>query len=116
MAKLVRCTLGAIYDVAVDLRAGSPTFGCWHGLELSAENARQLFIPMGFGHGFLALSEWAEVQYKTTAYYDPSAEGAVLWTDPDLGIQWPVQAPILSKKDESAPSVEEYLHEPAFRS
>ena len=115
MAKLVRCTLGAIYDVAVDLRVGSPTFGRWVGVELTAENKRQLLVPVGFGHGFAALTEGAELQYKLSGYYTPSAEGAVAWDDPDLAIDWPVRDPILSQRDRSARSLRDYLANPAFR-
>ena len=115
MAKLVRCTLGAIYDVAVDLRVGSPTFGRWVGVELTVENKRQLLVPVGFGHGFAALTEGAELQYKLSGYYTPSAEGAVAWDDPDLAIDWPVRDPILSQRDRSARSLRDYLANPAFR-
>lgn len=87
--KLVRCVIGAVYDVAVDLRAGSPTFGRWAGVELSADNQRQFWVPPGFGHGFLTLSESADFLYKTTAYYAPQAEGCVRWDDPEIGIAWP---------------------------
>ena len=115
MAKLVRCTLGAIYDVAVDLRVGSPTFSRWVGVELTVENKRQLLVPVGFGHGFAALTEGAELQYKLSGYYTPSAEGAVAWDDPDLAIDWPVRDPILSQRDRSARSLRDYLANPAFR-
>ncbi len=115
MAKLVRCTLGAIFDVAVDLRAGSPTFGRWVGVELTAENKKQLLVPVGFGHGFAALTEGAELQYKLSGYYTPSAEGAVAWDDPDLAIAWPVRDPILSQRDRNAMSLHDYLANPAFR-
>ena len=99
--KLVRVSAGAIFDVAVDLRRGSPTFGRWAGVELSGDNFRQLWVPAGFGHGFLVLSETAEVQYKTTAYYAPTHERCVRWDDPQLAIRWPrvEGAPILSAKD-----------------
>ncbi len=115
MAKLVRCTLGGILDVAVDLRVGAPSFGRWVAVELSADNFRQLLIPSGFGHGFVVLSEVAEVQYKCTGLYTPEAEGAVLWNDPAIGIEWPVSAPTLSKRDLAAQSLEQYLQNPAFR-
>jgi len=114
-AKLVRCSAGTILDVAVDLRANSPTFGRWYSLELSSENMRQLLIPIGFGHAFLALSEFADVQYKCTGYYSPSAEGAIAWNDPDIGVDWPVANPIVSRRDQAAPSLREYLRQPAFR-
>jgi len=114
MIKLVRCTLGVIYDVAVDLRVGSPTFGRWFGVTLSAENKRQIFVPVGFAHGFVTQSEYAEVQYRQTNYYCPQAEGSVTWNDPEIGIQWPVQDPVLSKRDTQAMSLRQYLAKPAF--
>ena len=98
--KLVRVTAGSVYDVAVDLRRSSPTFGRWVGIELSAENRRILWIPPGFGHGFLTLSESAEMQYKATDYYAPQYERSILWSDPRLGIGWPLDGePVLSAKD-----------------
>jgi len=114
LGKLVRCTLGAIFDVAVDLRVGSPTFGKWFGIELSAENKRQLYVPVGFAHGLAALSEFAEVQYKQTGNYAPAAEGVLLWNDPDIGIKWPVDSPLLSRRDQEGMSLQEYLRNPAF--
>lgn len=115
MAKLVRCTQGRILDVAVDLRVGSPSFGLWAAVELSAENFLQLFVPAGFGHAFLALSESADVQYKCTQLYAPSAEGSILWSDPEIGVSWPVKAPIVSPRDSGAPGLAEYARQPAFR-
>jgi dTDP-4-dehydrorhamnose 3,5-epimerase len=115
MTKLVRCTSGSIWDVAVDLRVGSSTFGRWVAVELSAENMRQLLVPVGFGHGFLTLSEGAEVQYKCSGYYAPEAEGSVIWNDAEIGIPWPCLEPVLSKKDREAPSLRAYLANPAFR-
>jgi dTDP-4-dehydrorhamnose 3,5-epimerase len=99
--KLVRALSGRIFDVAVDLRRSSPTFGQWVGYELSAENRRMLWVPAGFGHGFLALDEWNEVAYKTTDYWAPAYERTVLWNDPQIGIKWPVDGltPLLSDKD-----------------
>lgn len=114
MGKLVRCTVGAVLDVAVDLRVGSPTFGEWVAEELSEENMRQLYCPPGFAHGFLTLSDTADVQYKCTGLYTPSSEGSVVWNDPEIGIQWPSATPVLSKKDSAAPSLAEYRVHPAF--
>jgi dTDP-4-dehydrorhamnose 3,5-epimerase len=107
--KLVRVASGAVFDVAADIRPGSPTFGRWVGVELSSENQRQLWVPPGLAHGFLVLSESADFLYKTTAYYAPQDEGAVRWDDPDLAIAWPdVGAPPqLSAKDVAAPSLRE---------
>ncbi|HAU4331843.1 dTDP-4-dehydrorhamnose 3,5-epimerase [Citrobacter freundii] len=106
--KLVRCTLGEVFDVAVDIRKNSPTFGKWVGVHLSAENKKQLWIPEGFAHGFVTLSETAEFLYKATNYYAPSAEGSILWSDEIIGIEWPItQPPELSAKDAVAPSLEQ---------
>jgi len=99
--KLVRVIEGAVFDVAVDIRADSPTFGRWVGEVLSAENKRQLWIPAGFAHGFLTLTDTAEFLYKTTNYYAPECEGCIAWDDPEIGIQWPEGfEPLLSKKDQ----------------
>lgn len=114
MGKLVRCTVGHIFDVAVDLRTKSPTFGQWTGVELSADNMRQLMVPPGFAHGFLTLSDVAEVQYKCTGFYTPPSEGAIRWNDPDVGIDWPMSDPILSAKDAIAPTLKDYLKNPKF--
>ena len=98
-AKLVRVTEGAVFDVAVDIRRSSATFAQWVGVELSANNKRQLWIPEGFAHGYCVLSQYAYVAYKCSDYYDPDDEGGLLWSDPDIGIDWPVKDPILSAKD-----------------
>ena len=103
-AKLVRCTRGRIWDVAVDARRGSPTFGRWFGLELSMKNWAQLYVPKGFLHGFLTLDPDTEVQYKVDNPYNPASDGSVRWDDPTIRIDWPLTgAPILSEKDRSAP-------------
>lgn len=114
LAKLVRCTAGEIWDVAVDLRPASPTYGQWYGVELTAANHRQLFVPVGCGHGFAALSDRAEVQYKCSGYYDPKAEGCILWNDADLHICWPFPAPLISPKDAAGRTWREYQRCPAF--
>ena len=100
--KLVRVVRGEVYDVAVDIRKGSATFGEWEGIILSEDNKRQLWVPPGFAHGFVVLSDFADFEYKCTDYYDPSDEGSILWSDPDLNIPWPIANPVLSTKDESA--------------
>jgi dTDP-4-dehydrorhamnose 3,5-epimerase len=102
--KLVRAGVGSVFDVAVDVRRSSPTFGEWFGAELTTENGKQLWVPPGFAHGFLALSEWAELLYKTTDYYAPECDRSIRWDDPDIGIEWPIDGtPILSDKDAAAP-------------
>lgn len=105
-AKLVQAITGTIFDVAVDIRGGSQTFGQWSAIRLSEENKRQLFIPNGFAHGFCVLSESAHVLYKCSDYYNPADEGGLLWSDPAVAIEWPVKNPILSKKDRQHPLLE----------
>lgn len=106
--KLVQVVAGAVFDVAVDIRRGSPTFGKWVGVELSAENRRQLWVPPGFAHGFCVTSESADFQYKCTALYAPQNERSILWNDPDLGITWPLSGdPKLSAKDAAAPRLKD---------
>ncbi len=115
MMKLIRCTVGRMLDVVVDLRVSSATFGQWFGIELTADNKSQLFVPVGFAHGFAALSEVCEVQYRQTEFYRPETEGGIAWNDPQVGIQWPIRDPILSRRDQSAMSLREYLRNPAFK-
>ncbi len=105
--KLVRVTRGAVFDVVVDIRHTSPTFGDWVGYELSEDNFRQLWVPEGFAHGFLALTHFAEVQYKTTAYYESDRDRSIRWDDPAIGIKWPLDgiAAIVSTKDAAAPNL-----------
>lgn len=106
--KLVRALAGEVFDVAVDLRKDSPSFGKWFGLVLSAENRKMLWIPPGFGHGFLVLSEFAEFAYKATDFYLPAEERSLLWNDPELGIEWPLEGePLLSEKDKNGLTLDE---------
>ena len=99
-AKLVRCGRGSIFDVVVDIRFGSPTYGHWKGYELTAENGLQLYVPVGFAHGFMTLEPDSEIVYKCSDYYAPETEGSILWSDPNIGIDWPTtETPILSDKD-----------------
>ena len=113
--KLVRALRGEIFDVAVDIRVGSPSFARHVCVELTGESFRQLWVPPGFGHGFLVLSEEAEVEYKCTDFYDPSGELTVAWNDPEIGIDWPSVEPVLSAKDATAPSLSEVLEQlPVF--
>lgn len=102
-AKLVRCTRGAVLDVAVDLRPSSPTYKKWIAVELSAENKKQLLIPRGFGHGFVTLTDNVEFLYKADNYYAPEADGGIRWNDPELAVEWGVDVPILSEKDGKSP-------------
>jgi dTDP-4-dehydrorhamnose 3,5-epimerase len=102
--KLVRCTKGAIYDIAVDICKGSPTYGQWYGIVLSSENKKQLIVPKGFAHAFMTLTDNAEVHYKVDELYSPENDRAIIWNDPEIGIEWPRNiTPILSEKDERAP-------------
>lgn len=109
MGKLMRVTQGAAFLVAVDIRVGSPTFGKWRGVEASVENRKQVYAPAGFARGFCVLSEFAEIQYKCTGIYSNKAESGILWNDPAIGIEWPVKEPILSKKDEVAQTLDQWL-------
>lgn len=104
-AKLVRCTRGRIFDVAVDIRPDSPTYGQWHGLELSADNHRALYIPGGFAHGFQTLEDNSEVFYQMGEFYHPESQGGLLWNDEDVGIQWPLPDPLLSPRDQMHPKL-----------
>jgi dTDP-4-dehydrorhamnose 3,5-epimerase len=115
LGKLIRCTVGEIFDVAVDLRVGSPTFGKFVSINLSADNKRQIYVPPGFAHGFEALSDPVEVQYQQTGFYAPAAEASVAWNDPDIGIPWPIPNPELSARDHKGMSLKEYAAKPAFR-
>ena len=103
--KLVRVVRGAIFDVAVDIRRGSPTFGRWVGVELSAANKRQLYIPPDFAHGFCVPADESEVAYKCTAFYAPQDERGIVWNDPTIGIRWPIAKPLLSEKDAAYPTL-----------
>ena len=109
--KLVRVVRGEVFDVAVDLRPDSSTFGQWEGVLLSEENKRQFWVPPGFAHGFVVTSDTADFEYKCTDYYDPSDEGSIAWNDPDLAITWPQDLEVkLSEKDANAPRFKEYLN------
>lgn len=109
-AKLVRCGAGRIFDVAVDIRSGSPTFGKWKGFELSAENRHQLYLPAGFAHGFVTMEPNSEIIYKCSDVYAPEVEGAIRWNDPEIGIEWPLAAaPVLSEKDAAAPLLSDII-------
>ena len=106
-AKLVRCPRGEILDVAVDLRRNSPTYGQWEAHRLDDLKHRQLFVPVGFGHGFVVLSEEADVAYQVSSYYDPATEAGIAWDDPEIGVDWQVSKPLLSERDKSAPTLTE---------
>jgi dTDP-4-dehydrorhamnose 3,5-epimerase len=109
-AKLIRVIVGEIFDVAVDVRRGSPTFGKWVGATLSAESFRQFYIPEGFAHGFSVLSDIAEIEYKCTDVYDPAGQLGIVWNDPSLDIPWGVSAPVLSDRDRANPTLSEAAH------
>ncbi len=106
--KLVRCSAGAILDVAVDIRRGSPSYGKWVGVELTPDNARQLLVPKGFLHGFVTRAPMTEVQYKCSDIYAPDCDGGIRWNDPDIGIDWGVDDPTLSAKDTAAPYLRDF--------
>jgi dTDP-4-dehydrorhamnose 3,5-epimerase len=106
--KLVRCARGSVWDVVVDLRKSSPTFGKHHAMELSDENHRQLWIPVGFAHGFCVTSDVADFVYRCGSYYEPETERGILWNSPELGIEWPTETPILSDRDHGNPTFSEY--------
>ena len=107
-AKLVRVTRGSVYDVVVDIRKGSPTYGQWYGEELSGKNFRQMLIPKGFAHGYVTLEPKTEFQYKVDGFYAPEHDGGLRWDDPDIGIPWPVDEPILSDKDKRLPLMKDF--------
>ena len=112
MGKLMRVTVGRAFLVAVDIRKGSPTLGQWYGREVSAEDRLQIWAPAGFARGFCTLSDWVELQYKCTGIYNPSGESGILWSDPAVGIEWPVDSPQLSGKDERAQTLARWLERP----
>jgi len=107
--KLVRAVKGEMFDVAVDIRVGSPSFGRWVGVVLSGDNFRQLYIPPGFAHGFCVTSAEVDVEYKCTDFYEPGDEIGIAWNDPEIGIEWPLQNPLLSEKDQQAPRLAKIL-------
>ena len=112
--KLIRVIEGEIFDVAVDVRRGSPTFGKWVGVTLSADNFKQVYVPKGFAHGFAVVSEIAQVEYKCTDLYDPASEIGIAWDDPAIGISWPVSDPVLSDRDKRHPRLADAQNLPAF--
>ncbi len=112
MGKLMRVTYGSAFLVAVDIRKGSPTLGKWFGIEVSYENKLQVWAPAGFARGFCVLSDFAEIQYKCTGIYNSDAESGVLWNDPDIGIEWPINNPVLSEKDKIAQTLAQWLEKP----
>lgn len=109
MGKLMRVTFGTAFLVAVDIRKNSPTLGQWFGIEISAQNKKQVWAPAGFARGFCVLSDFAEIQYKCTGIYNGAAESGILWNDPEIGIEWPVTDPVLSEKDQKAQTLSEWL-------
>lgn len=113
-AKLIRCVHGRIFDVAVDLRRGSPTYGQWEGHELDDVRHRQLFLPVGFAHGFCVVSEIADVHYKVSSYYNPATEAGIAWDDPEIGVEWPLAQPRVSARDANAPKLTEVGDELGF--
>ena len=110
-AKLVRCLRGRIWDVAVDLRRGSPSYGRWEGHELDDERHRQLYVPVGFAHGFCVLTDVADVHYRLSSYYDPATEAGFAWDDPDVAVEWPLAEPRVSERDRTAPRLAEITDE-----
>lgn len=112
MGKIMRVTQGKAFLVAVDIRKGSPTLGHWFGMEVSEENKKQIWAPAGFARGFCVLSDTAEIQYKCTGVYNKPGESGILWNDPAIGINWPVDDPILSEKDQNAQTLEDWLKQP----
>jgi dTDP-4-dehydrorhamnose 3,5-epimerase len=115
MGKLMRVTLGSAFLVAVDIRTGSPTLGKWFGMEVSAENRRQVWAPAGFARGFCVLSEVAEIQYKCTGLYNSKGESGIRWNDPQIGVEWLIGEPCLSEKDQKAQTLEQWLAKPESR-
>jgi dTDP-4-dehydrorhamnose 3,5-epimerase len=113
-AKLVRCPRGRVFDVAVDLRRNSPTYGQWEGHVLDDESHHQLFVPAGFGHGFAVLSDLADVAYQLSSLYDPATESGIAWDDPDVAVEWPLEEPLLSERDKSAPRLAEVADSLSF--
>lgn len=114
LVKLIRCSRGKVFDVVLDLRRGSKTFGQWFGLELNDINKKQLYIPVGFAHGFEVLSDFADVEYKQTGFWESDFEYTIAWDDADLGIRWPINDPILSIKDSKGMSFAAYCKNPIF--
>jgi dTDP-4-dehydrorhamnose 3,5-epimerase len=112
MGKLMRVTVGEAFLVAVDIRKGSPTLGHWFGISVSSDNRRMVWAPAGFARGFCVLSDYAEIQYKCTGIYNNLGESGILWSDPEIGIQWPVRNPLLSKKDEASQTLAQWLDRP----